>query len=183
MPARPSPIRPLAAALAALAATLLLAGFGPPLRGLAAHLPWGAFGLFVVGGVGLLAHHLARLTVAPCGGGSLAASALPAALIPVAVLPQLGAGAIAVPLLLSLAAARTRRLALLVPLAIGGALVGGSVGAACLAPVALAVAAFLRPLALSSNDNDPRNSGARLWPAPAIHAIGAGRDSSPACGE
>jgi hypothetical protein len=81
--------RPLVAALAALAATLLLGGFGPALAGPAGLLSWELFGLAIAGGAGFLAWHLAQLTALP--PAPVTRAALPAALAPLIVFPHIGA--------------------------------------------------------------------------------------------
>ena len=102
MRVRTSPLLAPAAAIAALAATLLAARTGTPMPVPAPLLGWGAYGVLLAGGTGLLTWHLARLTAVPLSRGGLAAAALPAALLPLAMLPQAGAAALLLPALLAL---------------------------------------------------------------------------------
>lgn len=166
---RNSPLRPLWHALAALAATLLLGTNGAPLHGAAGLLSWGMFGLVLVSGAGLLAWHLAQLTVLPLPRGGLAVGALPAALVPLLVLPQIGAGALLVPLALAIrgavrdSAQRPAALALTcAPLCADSAamltlLLGASL---CLSLRAAHASA--------ANDNPALGRGARFWRMPLV---------------
>ena len=107
--------KPLAAALAALAATLLLGGFGPPLASPAGLLSWELFGLALTGGAGFLAWHLAQLTALP--PGPAARAALPAALVPLIVFPHIGAAALLVPAALAVTLLPAERFAAALALA------------------------------------------------------------------
>lgn len=119
--------RPLVAALAALAATLLLGGFGPALAGPAGLLSWELFGLAIAGGAGFLAWHLAQLTALP--PAPVTRAALPAALAPLIVFPHIGAPALLVPAALAFALPPTERFAAM--LALAGALAAlGKIGRA-----------------------------------------------------
>jgi hypothetical protein len=128
-----SPFKALAAALLALAATLVLGAYGPALPGLRVIGGWGMAGVALTGGVGLLAYHLARITAVPLGKGGLIGAAMPAAALPLAVVPQIGAAALAMPLLLCLPAAwRSNRAGtLLVPCGVLAALAGDPAGPIC----------------------------------------------------
>jgi hypothetical protein len=97
-----SRFKPVAAALAALFATLVLGGFGPGLPGAASLLSWGLFGLATVSGAGLLAWHLAQLTALPqlrtdrfaallARAGAIAAWGPPPLSAPLAAVTMLGA--------------------------------------------------------------------------------------------
>lgn len=96
--------RPLAA-IAALALTLVLGLVGPALPGPRALLGWGGLGLVLAGSAGLLAWHVARLSVTPAGNSGFAGAALPASLLALTV-PQMGAAALLVPCALALATSR-----------------------------------------------------------------------------
>lgn len=101
---RPARLSPAAAAAAGFAAACALGSIGATAPGLA----WAArtagvpdlAGLALVVGLGLLAWHIARLTVSPTADAREAA--LLAALIAVVSLPGLAIGAVTVPLLLSI---------------------------------------------------------------------------------
>lgn len=179
---------PLAAALAALAATLLLGGYGPALAGPASLLSWALFGLAITGGTGLLAWHLAQLTALPAG--SPVKAALPAALLPLFVLPHAGAAALLVPAVLACALLPRERFA--APLALTGTLAALGTGPA-LQLVAggtmLAAAWLCRARCPAANDNPslerlPRFRP-RFWPMPASlrYARGIPRDSGSEFGE
>lgn len=100
--------RPLVVALAALALTLALGRFGSPAPGFARVAAWldspQLAALAAVAGAGLIAHHLARLSILPRADS--AAGALPAALVAAATMPGIGVAALAIPAILALAAAR-----------------------------------------------------------------------------
>ncbi|MDQ0249942.1 hypothetical protein J2W22_002006 [Sphingomonas kyeonggiensis] len=160
-----SRFKPLAAALAALAATLLLGAFGPALSGPAALLGWEAFGLAIVGGAGFLAWHLAQLTALP--PAPLARAALPAALIPLVIFPHAGAAALLVPATLALALLPAERFA--APLALAGVLAALGTGpvAAGVAGVTMLAAAWLcRARSPAANDNPSLERMASFWPVP-----------------
>lgn len=144
--------KPLAAALAALAATLLLGTLGPALSGPATLLGWEAFGLAIVAGAGFLAWHFAQLTALPAG--SPARAALPAALIPLIVFPHIGAAALLVPTTLAFALLPRERFAAL-PALIGvlAALGAGPVAAGVAGGTMLAAAWFCRARSPAANDN------------------------------
>ena len=163
---RPVPrLKPLAAALAALAATLLLGGFGSAIAAPAGLLSWELFGLAIAGGAGFLAWHLAQLSALP--PGPVARAALPAALVPLIVFPHVGAAA------------------LLVPAALGT----GPLAAALAGGAMLAAAWRCRARCPAANDNPSleREHGfwPRFWPMPASlhYAREIARDSGSEFGE
>ncbi|WP_331015973.1 hypothetical protein [Sphingomonas sp.] len=108
--------RPLAA-LAALAATLVLGLAGPALPGAAPLFGWGGLGLLVAGSAGLLAWHLARLSITPAGRSGQIGAALPAALLALS-LPGIGPGAVLAPCALAILATRRDASQSLVALAV-----------------------------------------------------------------
>jgi hypothetical protein len=170
-----SRFKPLAAALAALAATLILGAFGPATAAPAGLLGWEAFGLAVTGGAGLLAWHLAALTALPVSAPARAA--MPAALVPLLILPQAGAAALLVPAALALALPRADRFA--AGLALAGtfaALGAGPIAQIAAAATMLAAAWLCRARSPAANDNP---SLKRFWPLPkaADYATEIGRDS------
>ncbi len=183
-----SRFNPLAAALAVLAATLLLGAFGPALAGPASLLSWELFGLAITGGTGFLAWHLAQLTALP--PGSRIGAALPAALLPLVVLPQIGAAALLVPAALSLALLPRERFA--APLALTGLLAALCIGLIpqLVAAVTMLAAAWLcRARCPAANDNPslerlPRLRS-RFWSVPASlrYARGIPRVSGSRIGE
>jgi hypothetical protein len=165
-----APATPLAryratiAAVGTLIAVLVLGQGGVPAPSLATltyQAAWfGTAGLATVTGAGLLAHHLARLTILP-RPDPLAASLL-ATLIATALLPGIGAPALIVPAILSLAAAwrdpGQRVVALLVQcgaalsLASGGPSTGID-GCACVIMLVAAAFAGLHSKRAAANDN------------------------------
>lgn len=176
--------KPLAAALAALAATLLLGTLGPALSGPATLLGWEAFGLAIVAGAGFLAWHFAQLTALPAG--SPLRAALPAALIPLIVFPHIGGAALLVPATLAFALLATERFA--APLALTGALAALGAGpvAAGVAGVTMLAAAWLcRARCPAANDNPSLERMASFWPMPASlrYARDIPRDSGSEFGE
>lgn len=179
---------PLAAALAALAATLLLGAFRPALPGPAGLLSWELLGLAITGGTGFLAWHLARLTALP--PASPARAAMPAALIPLVVLPQLGVAALLVPAALAFALLSRERFA--APLALTGTLaaLGAGPAMAAIAGATMLAAAWLcRARCPAANDNPSLERsplfGPGFWPMPASlrYARGIPRDSGSEFGE
>jgi hypothetical protein len=176
--------KPLAAALAALFATLALGALGPGLTGAAGLLSWELLGLALVGGAGLVAWHLAQLTALPAG--PLAKAALPAALMPLIVFPHIGAAALLVPAALALPLLRTERFAAI--LALAGAI--GLLGPLPLSPLVAGVtmlgAAWLcRARSPAANDNPSLERMPRFWPMPALarYAREFPRDSGSELGE
>ncbi|MEP9357841.1 hypothetical protein [Sphingomonas sp. KR3-1] len=160
-----SRFKPLAAALAALLATLALGLPGPPLAGAAHLLGWELFGLAIVGGAGVLAWHLAQLTALP--PASLARAALPAALVPLAVFPQVGALALLVPAALALALPRIDRFAAgLTLLAALLALAPGALAGSAASATMLAAAWLCRARCPAANDNPSLERLSRFWPVP-----------------
>lgn len=154
---------PLAAALAALAATLLLGAFGPALAGPASLLSWELFGLAITGGTGFLAWHLAQLTALP--PGSPVKAALPAALLPLVLMPQTGAAALLVPAALGFALLPRERFA--APLALAGTLAALGAGTApqLVACVTMLGAAWLcRARCPAANDNPSLERSPRFRP-------------------
>lgn len=154
---------PLAAALAALAATLLLGAFGPVLAGPASLLSWELFGLAITGGTGFLAWHLAQLTALP--PGSRIKAALPAALLPLVLMPQAGAAALLVPAALGLALLPRERFA--APLALTGVLaaLGADPVPQLVAGATMLGAAWLcRARCPAANDNPSLERPPRFWP-------------------
>lgn len=164
---------PVAAAAAALAATLLL-GWSAPVPLLPVSLT--LIGMAGVAGLGLLAYLIARLTTLPLADARMAG--LATALIPYALFPGVGVQALAVPVILSLWLAYRRPEQRVVALMVQcGALVGLVSGAD---PQAInhfifatihgtALFFVVNTLAGSANDNPSmeRNSGeTRLTPAP-----------------
>lgn len=176
--------KPLAAALAALFATLLLGGVGPGLAGAAGLLSWELFGLATVSGAGLLAWHLAQLTALPAGPSARAA--LPAALIPLVVFPHIGATALLVPLGLAFALPRADRFAALLTLAGALALPGPAPLSQLVAAATMLGAAWLcRARSPAANDNPSLERLPRFWPMPeaARYARQLRRDSGSEFGE
>ncbi len=160
-----SRFNPLAAALAALAATLLSGAFGPTLAGPASLFSWEVFGLTVTGGTGFLAWHLARLTALP--PSSLVRAALPAALIPLVILPQIGAAALLAPAALAIALLPRERFA--APLALTGLLAAlgtGPVPTAIAGGAMLAAAWLCRAHTPAANDNPSPERPFGFWPVP-----------------
>jgi len=179
-----SRFKPLAAALAALFATLALGGFGPVLPSAASLLSWELFGLATVSGAGLLAWHFAQLTALP--PGPLARAALPAALVPLTVFPQFGAAALLGPVALALPLLRTDRFAALLALAGAIAAWGPPPLSAPLAAVTMLGAAWLcRARSPAANDNPSLERMSRFWPmpVPARYARQMPRDSGSEFGE
>jgi hypothetical protein len=180
---RRSPFLPLATALAALAATLILGAFGPALGGLAGHLPWGLFGLALVGAAGTLAWHLARLTAMPVAHAGLAGAALPATLIPLAALPGIGVAALAVPAALAIravardSAQRPAALLVLIGTIAGLGQMGVAAGAATLAAACLALRTGAFPAA-NDNPSMERASDFCWLPVRATYASKGTGDSS-----
>ena len=176
--------KPLAAALACLAATLTLGAFGPTTAAPARLLGWEAFGLAVAGGTGMLAWHLAALTALP--PSALSRAAMPAALIPLLVLPQAGIAALLVPAALALALPRADQLAASLALAGTVAALGAGPLAQTAAAVTMVGAAWLcRPRCPAANDNPSLERLSRFWPVPqaAVYATEIGRDSGSGFGE
>ncbi|MDG2534930.1 hypothetical protein P6144_14815 [Sphingomonas sp. HITSZ_GF] len=179
-----SRFKPLAAALAALFATLVLGGFGPALPGATGLLSWELFGLATVGGTGLLAWHLAQLTALPAG--PLPKAALPAALIPLAVFPHIGAAALLVPVALALPLLRIDRFAGGLALAGTLAMLGPLPLSPLVAGVTMLGAAWLcRARCPAANDNPSLERLSRFWsvPVPAHYARDLCRDSGSEFGE
>jgi hypothetical protein len=185
----------LAPALLALAATLLLGAielpFSPRWRWFESTSLLPVIGIVFAGAAGLLACHLALLSVTP--RRSYSAGALPAALI-AGALPGLGATALLVPLTLAVLAglrAPTRAAALAglgavvialagvglhsPPLQLAGAL-------AMLAAAALQIRREARPAANDNIRNAPFTAFWRL-PEEPLRARQPARTSSPALGE
>jgi hypothetical protein len=176
--------KPLAAALAALFATLLLGALGPSLTGVAGLLSWELFGLATVGGAGMLAWHLAELTALP--PGSAARAALPAALVPLVVFPHIGAAALLVPTALALSLVRTDRFAALLVLAGAAAAFGPAPLSPFVASATMLGAAWLcRAHCPAANDNPSLERLSRFWPMPepAHYARQMPRDSGSEIGE
>ena len=92
-------------ALGALAGTLTLGLVGTALPGPTPLFGWGGLGLLLAGCAGLLAWHVARLSVMPAGPSGQAGAALPAAILALAV-PGTGAAALIMPCALAFLAAR-----------------------------------------------------------------------------
>ncbi|WP_342250083.1 hypothetical protein [Sphingomonas sp. OTU376] len=183
-----SRFNPLVAALAALIATLLLGGVGPVLSGPASLLSWELFGLAITGGTGFLAWHLAQLTALP--PGSRVKAALPATLLPLVVLPQVGAAALLVPAALGFALLPRERFA--GPLALAGTLAALGAGPIpqLVAGVTMLGAAWLcRARCPAANDNPSLERSPRFrprfWPMSASlrYARGIARDSGSEFGE
>jgi hypothetical protein len=180
--------KPLAAAFAALAATLALGTLGPSLTGAAGMLSWELFGLALVGGAGLLAWHLAQLTALPAG--PLARAALPATLIPLAVFPHIGAAAMLVPAALALLLLRNDRFAGGLTLAGALAMLGPLPLSPLVAGVTMLGAAWLcRPRCPAANDNPSLERLSHFWPrfwpmpVPARYVRQTSRDSGSELGE
>ncbi|NYT40448.1 hypothetical protein HZY97_06750 [Sphingomonas sp. R-74633] len=176
--------KPLADALAALFATLLLGGFGPSLTGVAGLLSWELFGLATVSGAGVLAWHLAQLTALPAG--PTARAALPAALIPLVVFPHIGAAALLVPAALALSLLRIDRFAAVLTLAGALAALGPLPLSPFVASATMLGAAWLcRARCPAANDNPSLERLSRFWPVPASlhYAREIPRDSGSEIGE
>ena len=176
--------KPLAAAFAALFATLALGAFGPSFTTAAGLLSWELFGLAIVGGAGLLAWHLAQITALP--PGPAARTALPAALVPLVVFPHVGAAALLVPAALALALPRTERFAAILALAGALALLGPLPLSPVVASVTMLAAAWLcRARSPAANDNPSLERLSRFWPmpVPAAYARDFARDSGSELGE
>jgi hypothetical protein len=184
---RPIAMR-LAPALVAAASTLLAGMTGPARPGAWQMLDSAALmavtGLLLAGTAGLLACHLAQLTVRPAP--SLSASALPAALIAGAV-PGLGVAALFVPLGLCVRW-RSRPAALfgLLGAAAGigsiwldSPVLGTSASLAMLAAASLLLRDAVRP---ATNDNRPVERFGAFWILP-DNDRHAKRASSPGLGE
>ncbi|MDF2386708.1 hypothetical protein JMG10_34925 [Nostoc ellipsosporum NOK] len=155
--------KPLAAALAALAATLLLGGVGPAIAAPARLLSWELFGLAIAGGAGFLAWHLARLSALP--PGPLARAALPAALAPLIVFPHIGAPALLVPAALAAVLPPAERFAGALTLAgMLAALGAGPLAAAVAGGAMLAAAWRCRARCPAANDNPSLERVPRFWP-------------------
>lgn len=184
----PGPMAALAAAAAALAATLLLGLTGAPtplFRG----APFEIAGLPAVAGFGLLAWHFARLTALPLAGP--APAALIAALAPALLLPGLGAGALAVPaaiaLLMLWTDASRRVVALLVQcgaLAAAAEPPGGNFHNGFVYATMLGAALFLaaRSLSGAANDNPSMEREGQISPLPPASCYASG-DSQSGSGE
>jgi hypothetical protein len=149
---------PLLAAIAALGVTLALGRTGPALA-LFAGVPIEWAMLAPIAGAGLLAWHLARLTILPLAESP--GAALTAALIPPLLMPGLGLGGLIPPLILSLWVASRHRDQRVVALMVHcGALAGaaGSAGSLLVINVVYATmlgfALFLALRALSGAAND-----------------------------
>lgn len=158
-----APPRALTAALAALAATLAAGLAGPALPGAWSWLmPRGEYavaGLATIGGAGLLAWHLARMSAVPVRAGK---AALAAAIAPLLLVPGIGAGALIVPAAIALDGARRDRgqrvVALMVHCGAAAALAALAAGLAAAAPASVIVlisswVAALRSCRCAANDN------------------------------
>ncbi|MDH4745317.1 hypothetical protein OMP43_14945 [Sphingomonas sp. CBMAI 2297] len=181
-------LRPFAAALAALAATLLLGGFGTAIAAPAGLLSWELFGLAIAGGAGFLAWHLAQLSALP--PGPVARAALPAALVPLIVFPHVGAAALLVPATLAVALPPAERFAAALALAGTLAALGTGPLAAALAGGAMLAAAWrCRARCPAANDNPSLERVPRFWlrfspmPASLHYAREIARDSGSEFGE
>ena len=171
------------AAVAAAAATLLLGLVGPALPGARLLAGWGGLGLTLVGSIGMLAWHIARMRVTPAGRSALAGAALPASLLALAV-PQLGAAALLMPCALSLLLAwrdpSLRLTALAVQCAAVAMLGAPEVGAAvCLITPALAWLSLRGATIMVANDNPALERLTDIWPLRASQTYGnASRNDS-----
>jgi hypothetical protein len=163
--------RPLAAA-AAFAATLLLGLLGPALPSVRPLFGWGGLGVTLAGCMGLLAWHVAQASATPNGRAGLAGVALPSALLALAV-PQIGAGALAIPCLLAFVAtlrdSASRPAALAIHCGAGALLAGTAAHPWLGALAAMAVPALawisLRGAAVAhANDNPSLERVAAIWP-------------------
>lgn len=167
IPRRPALVRlgPLLAAVTALGLTLAIGSYGSAVP----HPIAGWFvgtGLCAIAGLGLLAWHVARLTVLP--HADAAASALAASLIPALLLPGLGSNALIVPQMLAIWTFLRRRdqrlVALMVQcgavLAIAPTLPGAMVNALLyVAMLGSALFLLLRGLSGAANDNPSMKRG------------------------
>lgn len=173
---RPAPARyaPLLAAVAGLVLAIAVGSRGAPLP----HPLAGWFvgtGLAAIAGLGLLAWHLARLTVLP--RAEPLAAALAATLIPALLLPGLGSDALLVSQILAIGLLwrdrHQRLVALMVQcgalLAIAPPLPGAMVNALLYATMlGSALFLLLRGLSGAANDNPSMKRGGResmLWPS------------------